>query len=472
MNCKYCNAPVDDAAQICPVCGKTLADEEETTVQMPSLELDEAGEAIPAEPLEQGPELTAYTQSTVGESMDKKPKKHTAAVIILCVLGAIFSLLLVVGSVVGILFALDILPLRGNDIQYRDNYTVSDDKVLKNADKVVASFCDQTLTNGKLQIYYWMYVSDYLYENQYYLPSMGLDYTKPFHEQTFNNELNWQQAFLKYALDDWYHYTSLYKLALDADYKLDDNMEQALQDLPKTMESTVADYGYSTLDEMLEMQFGPTCTIEMYVDYARVYYTGIYYFTELYNSVNPTMEEIEAFFTENEGLLAENKITKDSGYLVDVRHILLEPKDADEDKTISDAEWETCRQEAQAILDQWLAGEKSENSFAELANEHSVDPGSNTKGGLYASVAEGSMVDAFDAWIFDETRQIGDYGLVKTEYGYHIMFFSGTEDIWIYQCRKGIREERSSQILKDAMEANPIEINYKNIVLCDIKIGG
>ena len=35
------------------------------------------------------------------------------------------------------------------------------------------------------------------------------------------------------------------------------------------------------------------------------------------------------------------------------------------------------------------------------------------------------MVAAFDAWCFDEARQAGDTGIVETEYGYHVMYFSG-----------------------------------------------
>lgn len=39
-------------------------------------------------------------------------------------------------------------------------------------------------------------------------------------------------------------------------------------------------------------------------------------------------------------------------------------------------------QKAQDILDEWKAGDATEDSFAALANEYSQDPGSNTTGGL------------------------------------------------------------------------------------------
>ena len=69
--------------------------------------------------------------------------------------------------------------------------------------------------------------------------------------------------------------------------------------------------------------------------------------------------------------------------MVNVRHILIEPEAA-EDGTISDEAWAAAEQTANDILDQWLAGDATEESFANMANENSSDPGSNTNGGLGA----------------------------------------------------------------------------------------
>ena len=70
----------------------------------------------------------------------------------------------------------------------------------------------------------------------------------------------------------------------------------------------------------------------------------------------------------------------------------------------------------------------TEENFAELANNYSADTSSTTAsetgdGGLYEDIAKGSMVDNFDAWIYDETRVAGDVGIVQTEYGFHIIYF-------------------------------------------------
>ena len=35
------------------------------------------------------------------------------------------------------------------------------------------------------------------------------------------------------------------------------------------------------------------------------------------------------------------------------------------------------------------------------------------------------MVAEFEEWLFDETRAEGDTGIVKTQYGYHVMYYVG-----------------------------------------------
>lgn len=36
------------------------------------------------------------------------------------------------------------------------------------------------------------------------------------------------------------------------------------------------------------------------------------------------------------------------------------------------------------------------------------------------------MVNSFSAWCFDSSRKAGDTAIVKSDFGYHIMYFVGT----------------------------------------------
>ena len=82
--------------------------------------------------------------------------------------------------------------------------------------------------------------------------------------------------------------------------------------------------------------------------------------------------------------------------------------------------------EAQTILEDYLAGDKTEDSFAELAKLHSAD-GNAAEGGIYEDTTLGYMVSEFEDWAMKDGREYGDVGIVETEFGYHIMYFIGTD---------------------------------------------
>ena len=117
--------------------------------------------------------------------------------------------------------------------------------------------------------------------------------------------------------------------------------------------------------------------------------------------------------------------------LVNVRHILVKPEGGTYNSNTgmfdyTEEEQAAARAEAEAILNEWKSGDATEESFAALANEKS-DDGDGTTGGLYEDVYPGQMVAAFEDWCFDN-RKAGDTGIVETEYGCHVMFYSGDSE--------------------------------------------
>ena len=122
-------------------------------------------------------------------------------------------------------------------------------------------------------------------------------------------------------------------------------------------------------------------------------------------------------------------------YKANVRHILfnadtsaLDPDSATYDADVEVA-WAAARAKAQDALAKWQAGAATADSFAELANELSEDPGSNTTGGLYADIVKSSnYVDSFKDWCFEDGRQVGDSGIVESTYGCHVMYLDSFSD--------------------------------------------
>jgi parvulin-like peptidyl-prolyl isomerase len=145
-----------------------------------------------------------------------------------------------------------------------------------------------------------------------------------------------------------------------------------------------------------------------------------------YTSGTGENEVINGYYVIRFGSVNTNEFS-----MKNVRHLLVKFEGGKTDSTTgvvtySDAEKAKAKAEAEKLLAEWEKGDKSENSFAELAKKESDD--NKEAGGLYENVYPGQMVTAFNDWCYDADRVAGDYGIVETEYGYHLMFFVGNTE--------------------------------------------
>ncbi len=122
-----------------------------------------------------------------------------------------------------------------------------------------------------------------------------------------------------------------------------------------------------------------------------------------------------------------------------IRHILISGDDA--------------QARAQELLDQWKAGEATEDSFAALAAENSEDTGSASRGGLITNVSPTSnYVIPFRDWANASGRKDGDTGLVESDYGWHIMYYVSAAPVWRQIADEAIRAENYTQLRDAARE--------------------
>lgn len=483
MNCKNCMQELPEEAVVCPACGEAVEPAEETSALCEdTLEVCRTeGEEIAAEETCEA-EAEAPAEETC-EAEAEVPAKKKLRVLAIAAAGLAGLVLLLSLSVVvywsvigvesfdeGVQSIVRLVKPRPNDISNKDSYSVSAEKAQKQHDKVIATVGGQELTNGTLQVYYWMDVLDFLNNYGYYAVYMGLDYTQPLDQQSHPDGGTWQQYFLNNALTGWHNYQAMALVAQEEGYKLDETLQENLDTLRENLAASAVEGGFSGIDAMLQQDMGPGCNFEDYYNYMQVYYTGYMYFGEKYAEFDVTDAMIEAYFAEHQEELAESGITKESGDLADVRHILIAPEGGTEDEegeiTYSEAEWEACKAAARKLLDEWLAGDATEESFAALVAENTDDSGSAENGGLYEGVKKDSgYVEEFEAWCLDESRKEGDYGLIKTEYGYHIMYFCDSEAQWISESRNGVLSELSAEVLQAAIDKYPMTVNYNDIAL-------
>ena len=182
----------------------------------------------------------------------------------------------------------------------------------------------------------------------------------------------------------------------------------------------------------------------------------------------PMLPLYVSYFAENEKSFAANGIVKDDDICYyNVRHILLQPTgDPATEEGYSQAQWDACLQEAQKLLDQFHAGDATEEAFAELATAHTLDTGSINNGGLYAGLtAETNFVEEFVQWYTDPKLQPGDTGIIKTGHGYHVMYLSGKTPIWRDEATIAYMTDSLDKIQDDAKIEMPVEVDYAKVAL-------
>ncbi len=270
------------------------------------------------------------------------------------------------------------------------------------ADTIVATSGDHNLENREFIYYYWdnFYA---LYEQMGGYLSSYLDFNTPFDQQQVSETQNWNQYLSGMAANTWHQTMILCDEAEKAGFELSDEDLAYLENNLQSMAEHAASSGYADTEGYLQAIFDPSADLESYRAYNLSALTASSYAQSQYERLKE-----EVYDPAAEVL-----------YCVNVRHILLQPEEGEE--------MESVKARAEALLEQWEQ-EGNENYFAALAVEHTTDPGSQSTGGLYEDVYPGQMVTNFNDWCFDESRQVGDTGIVETEYGYHLMYFSGHSD--------------------------------------------
>ena len=475
--CKFCQAELEENVTVCPSCGKDNAEAEDTVAPECEAPIEEAAE-------ESVPEIKPGKKSS--------PALVAALVVMILALAALMVALVIGGmdksaasapvadqqQTQPVVDPSQIVPEatspEGNgdptSVFCKGSYSAPNDEVLAAKDVVIATAGEFELTMGELQMYYWQEVSGFLNQYGSYAGYYGLDISQPLDTQPcmVQEGLTWQQYFLFSALNSWHTYQALDSEAEKNGYEMPADYAEDLATMPERLDEQAALGGFDSAQSLMTFNVGSGPSIDDYLRFMEIYYHGYNYYNDFYTNATATLEEIEAMFAEHETEYAANGLTKETK-TVNVRHILIYPEGATSEtvrtETFSEEAWAAGKANAQAILDQWLAGDATEESFAALAGEHTQDPGSASTGGLYTQVYEGQMVANFNDWCFDPARQVGDYGIVETEFGYHIMFYSGEDFLWTKTVEQDVISSKTNEMVQDALDKYPLTVSYDKIIL-------
>ena len=367
-----------------------------------------------------------------------------------------------------------------NDVTALADYSIStaapDDE---NMSAVVAVDADgnPVITNRVMQLLYWLEFYTFMSSYGSYAVYLGLDASAPLAGQnSLTENRTWEQYFLEAAATNFSEEYALYCEAEAVGFTLSEEDQAYIDDISDPagdLATSALASGYESAEAYVQATFGPGVTLEDYLYYVEIFVTANAYYTETYTGLQVEADAADEatlsdYYDANVDTFEENQVWKVNN--VSVRHILIEPEAADETSTdYTDEEWAAAEAKANEVLTLWQQN-PTEDYFAELANEKSADPGSNTNGGLYEDFPSNQMVAEFSEWCFDQSRQPGDTGIVKTSYGYHIMYFVGQTETkaWMDSVREQMISDQMTAFIDEQCEAYPLLFDYAKIRLFDV----
>ncbi len=413
MVCKNCGAFLSDDLKDCPVCGAIIGEESD------GAESNAVNEA--------------FISPDANDDVDVKPKKKKTNTILIVAL----SVLLVIAIVFCVLLSVDGLSGKIKDF-FADVFSSSDTNDRDNPNDIVAEFMGEQLNNVKLNYYYYD-----VYET---FASMYGDQLEAVITYVLQDGETMEDFLVECAINEWANSVVLKQMATKDNFILSADAQAQIDSMLSAINEASVAAGFANSDAFIKSLYGKFSSSASYLEhYQDTTYTYMYkmeYFNEKYDDYLDDLDGLDTFNYS-------------------VRHILFQPAD-----TSKDADWKDAENKANEIYQQWLKGEATEESFGELAKEHSSD-GSAVYGGLYEDIPEGYMVQPFNDWCLDKTRKPGDHGIVKTEFGYHIMYFvsfvnpdaydTANTDLsnWITSSKNG----QSPVTYLEKVTINPVENN-------------
>jgi len=116
--------------------------------------------------------------------------------------------------------------------------------------------------------------------------------------------------------------------------------------------------------------------------------------------------------------------------------------------------------------DEWVSNGAKEEDFAKLADKFYDSEDENEDGGSYVRISRGDMVDSIDQWLYDESREEGDYEIIKGDGGYHLIYFVGKDIVkWQLEVKTQMSYDNVSEIYENTTREIKVKVLSVDIAM-------
>ncbi len=260
------------------------------------------------------------------------------------------------------------------------------------------------ITELEFDYYYNLSVNNFLSQNDYLLAYMGLDTSKDFADQEYNEYLTWDDYFQQITVENIKYVKSLVQEGKAAGFTYDTTAD--VEEHNRIVEESAAQEGV-TVKDYVKATMGEYATLKNMKDIiAETYYAAAYY-DKVYADINITEEAIKEYYESN-------KKDYDS---VDFKVITVNA-DVPEGETTTDEEGNTT------------TAEPAEEEVALAMNKAKVDADKkvaviDSEGTLNENKQFANISIYYSNWLFDEERVAGDVSVFENnnEHCYYVVQF-------------------------------------------------
>lgn len=296
---------------------------------------------------------------------------------------------------------------------------------------------DVKYTAAEYNFFYKSYVSNFVNQYGQYLSYMGLDTTKPYDEQTYEDGKSWADFFKESTQTQIKEVTALYAEAEKEGFKLSEDDQKSLDETLESIKTSYKTSDYSSANAYLASLYGKGCTVDTASRLITKEYIAQSYSTEKNKSFTYTQDDLKAYYAQNKDDLdsfqyisyfasGEAKTDSSSSEASSATDVSASPAASQETTSanVSPAASSPSAEDLMAAAKEkadTVAAAKTEEAFKAAAKEASGSEVSD-------STTQGkSLSKEYASWLKDASRKQGDRTVIKTDTGYYALYFISRE---------------------------------------------
>lgn len=304
---------------------------------------------------------------------------------------------------------------------------------------------DEKYTAAEYNFFYKSYISNFVNQYGQYLSYMGLDTTKPYDEQTYEDGKTWADFFKESTQTQIKEVTALYAEAEKEGFKLNADDQKSLDETLESLKTSYKTSDYPSANAYLASLYGKGCTVEIAGNLITREYIAQSYSTEKNKSFTYTQDDLKAYYEQNKDDLdsfkyisyfasGEAKTGSSSSGASSATDVSASASDvstspaASQEATSTDVSPAASASPSTADLmaeakekADTVAAAKTAEAFKAAAKEVSGSEVSD-------STTQGkSLSKDYASWLKDASRKEGDITVIKTDKGYYALYFISRE---------------------------------------------